>query len=221
LIASKRPLLWLGGVPAACGVALGLACWVADQLPYDGRLALQLAGWFGNIGGTWLVLAFGLGGWSGSYRRAALAGPLGLGCAVVVYYAGILLSGSRDQIPGRHLLSIGALWLGCALAAGLCFALLGAVWRSQSGWKSSLAVGILCGAMAGENLFYLLQTLPYLANQFSIVMLLELAAALILPWLLLRKPRAALAASAWTLALSIFGILLVNGLEQFFRARGG
>jgi hypothetical protein len=109
-----------------------------------------------NSGSGWAVLAFVAGAaWFRSpVWVVALAGTLLELGLVVGYYGSVIIR--YDQDPPSFW---AYMWAALALVTGPVFGVAGAWWRSGSGWRPVVAVGLLSGLFAGEGAVRL-ATLP-------------------------------------------------------------
>ncbi|MDQ1656768.1 MAG: hypothetical protein QOD41_1851 [Cryptosporangiaceae bacterium] len=144
---SYRPL----AVAAAAGLGWGVAC-----MFLQGILPGSLNSIVANSGAGWGVLAFAAGAvWHRSRLPVvALAGALVELGLVVGYYASVIVR--YDQDPPSFW---AYMWAALALVTGPVFGVAGAWWRSGSGWRPVVAVGLLSGLFAGEGAVRL-ATLP-------------------------------------------------------------
>ncbi len=175
-------------VTFAAGLLFGLACALADQLPYSPHLLLVAPVWLGNIAGLWLVAAFAAGALAPSLRVARLAAPLLLVSAVLAYYGFIVLAGTRASVALPTLLSTAVIWLLLGVGAGLVFGWLGFRWRKGTVRERRLLLSVVGLCLVVESLGYLLRAVPSPTNPYFVLYSIELAAGLLLPWLLARRP---------------------------------
>ncbi len=168
-------------VAVAIGALLGVACWWGD----DSRLAAIRV--LANTAGPWLLVAFA----AGSRARAALPGgalgAVALLAAILGYYLSIeLLDG--EQAADRVSLDAGSTWAIAAVPAGAFFGAAGAAWRA--GFATTLALGVLGGALFGEGLRILIDN-PQADLDYLVVPVAAIAGAFALPNLLLERRQAA------------------------------
>jgi hypothetical protein len=166
------------------GIALGLFSVVGDRLPADTPLHVIVA--LANAAGAWFVTAFAVGSLQGDRSRGAAAASLALAIAVVVYYAGIYAGGNEVA----DLVRMAGAWLLIAAVVGPLLGVAGAVWSRGDARGRGLAVSLLGGLLLAEAAQRLIQVEAWtgldLARSDIQVGLVDLAAALLLPALLLR-----------------------------------
>jgi len=193
-------LLALGG-----GLALGIVSRLGDGLP-------PALAWLVNIGGPWLALAFALGALAGAPRRGLVYGIVTLVSAVAGYYGWMHVVEGQANLA--YLVHIAAFWLAVALVGGAVFGLAGAAWRGGRWWPRVIAAALLSATLAGESVDLLAR--PYDAAQKAVIGI-ELLAALLLPWLLLRERRATLMAALLTGGGAVLALGALVALRMLLR----
>jgi len=191
------------------GCALGIVSRLGDWLP-------PALAWLVNIGGPWLALAFALGALTRSVCQGALYGALALIGAVVGYYGWMHIVERQANLA--YLTSIAAVWFAVAIVGGAVFGTAGASWRARRWWRGAIGVALLSGALAGESL--LLLPRPYNITQKG-VFVVELTAALLLPWVLLRERRSRIMALLFTIGGTIIASGVIVGIKVVFRVVTG
>ena len=195
-VRGDRPWLpWLEA--AAAGSLLGLLSLAGDSAPGPLRA-------FANAGCPWLVLAFLVGARMRTRGSGTAAGALVLVIAVLTYY-GV----RRTAVHGFPDLVRWPVPSWC-FVAGLGGAALGA---AGAAWRRGLApiggVATLVGCLAAEVSF--LATHSKIEDAQALVVV-EAAAALSLPWVLLPLRRSSVLAAALGLALGAVGWAGIVGL---------
>jgi uncharacterized protein DUF6518 len=152
------------------GLALGVATRFVYELPREWH-------WLAKVGVPWLAAAFLVGALARRPARGAAFGAAALVAATVVYYAILgLVQHAYEVSP------VGLGWLVVAVPGGAAFGALGALWAS--GRARVLAVSVLAASFGGEALlFALLVPGPGRPGTYL------LAAAMAVPFLLLRRAR--------------------------------
>jgi uncharacterized protein DUF6518 len=169
-------------------LALGLGAWAADRVTSDSDLALVRS--LGHLPGPWLAGAFVVGVAARRWPAGAVLAGVALALGVIVYYGMISLAGDR---PGSSLSEATQLWLAVAVAAGPPFGIAGATWSAGPASLKPLAVGALCGAFAGEALYFALEY--EMLSNFSLsdppntIAVLGFGLAATTPFVMLRRPR--------------------------------
>ena len=158
----------------AVGLLLGAASHLGDELHHSWAA-------IANIGGPWVASAFWAGSGARSATRGMLRGAGALVVALVAYYAT-----KRLLDPGPIALDLlrrdGPYWLILAAVAGPLFGLLGARWRSGKGWRRSVPVALLGGALVAEGLRVPTLFFPGVAT--TVTATLEILAGLTAAWAL-------------------------------------
>lgn len=193
---ARRSMPRLIAVAIGIGLLLGAASRFGNSLP-------EVPAWLFNGGAPWLLVAFFVGAGTRSRWSGSLFGALTLACAVVGYFGYARLVAGQANLPAaaqsaRPLLAV-------ALVGGPLLGCAGGLWRDSAGWPRTLAVAALSAVLTDEAVFLLLrgyQQMPWI--RWLIV--LELALAVALPWLLLGRRGQALR------ALLLAGGLVVAGL---------
>ena len=106
-----------------------------------------------STGLSWAGAAVVLGALSSRLGRAAAAGATVLAGAVVAYYCGIWLLGTRPQASPADLTRSGVVWSIAAATAGPIAGLLGWLARRGSTTQRPLAWGALGGLLLSQGLF--------------------------------------------------------------------
>jgi hypothetical protein len=171
-VAARRDSL---ATALVAGALLGLATRYVYELPREWH-------WLAQVGVPWLAAAFAVGALARRPARGAVNGAAALVSATVVYYAILaFVQHAYDVSP------VGLGWLVVALPGGAAFGALGAVYAG--GRARVLATALLAASFGGEAiLFALLVHHPGRAGTYL------LAAAMAVPFLLLRRARERLAA---------------------------
>ena len=162
---------------AAAGLVLGVATRLVYELPREWH-------WLAKVGVPWLAAAFLVGALARRPWRGAVLGATALVAATLVYYAILgLVQHAYEVSP------VGLGWLLVAVPGGAGFGALGALWASGR-WRV-VGVAVLAASFGGEAaLFALLVPGPGRPGTYL------LAAAMAVPFLLLRRARERLAALA-------------------------
>lgn len=177
------------------GVLLGVLSRLGDMLP--GPLA-----WPFNMASPWLAVAFLAGSLGRKLGWGAICGTLALVAAVGAYYG--YMHFVENQANASYLRHVAAPWLAVAFLGGPLFGLAGVLWRTTGAGRIRIpAVALLTGALAAESALLLLR--PFDPATRAVIGL-GLAAAAVLPWILLRGRREALLASALTAGFAVAGI---------------
>jgi hypothetical protein len=134
----------------------------------------------GSLGAPWLVCAFAVGAVVRGRRHAALAGSLALVAAVFTYY--VLESLVERRTGLGYAVPIGFAWSLAAIVVGAAFGFLGGLWRDHRR-GASLAAGVISGALVGEALLLL----AWRSDAERPVLVSELIAGLVLPFVLARR----------------------------------
>jgi hypothetical protein len=180
------------------GVALGLASQEADAVVRHGR-------WIAALGVPLLAVCWAAGALAGRSVAGAIAGAVTMTTATATYYVLHVhhFGAERRMVP----IIVG--WAAASLAAGALFGLAGGAWRSRGTHARVAAVAMLAGALCGEALL--------LAGEWPArvtpLLYAELAAAVVLPFLLVRPWRALPAA----LALTALAALVLGAAEHEVR----
>lgn len=188
-------------VAVGSGAVLGVLSRLGDGLPAG------LAG-LSDIGGPWLVLAFALGALGHRPRRSAALGAASLACAAASYYGYVeFVQGGAAPV---HLVSLALFWVMVGLGSGAVFGLAGRCWRWGSSWARVGAVSGLTGALVGESLLQATRTAPQIW-----LVVAELTAGLIAPWVLFRARELTTRAAAVGLAVATpAGIVVTAALSS-------
>ncbi len=194
------------GAMSRPAIALGAALLLAVAAHAASRVRPGLR-WGEALGAPWLVVAFAVGALVGARRPAARWGAAALALATVGYYAIALGAGIGFRAP------VALAWLGTAAVAGAAFALAGAAWRTGAAWAAALPAG----ALAGEAL---LLTQVWDGRAAAFVLGAELAAGLLLPFVLVRRAAALPAAVGLTLAAALVLGLAEAEVREALRAAG-
>ncbi len=185
------------------GAALGIVSRLGDGLP-------PALVWLVNIGGPWLAVAFAMGARGRTPRGGAIQGGITLVSAVIGYYGWMHVVEHEANLA--YLRHIAAYWLAVAVAGGALFGVAGAVWRRREGWPRVGAVALLSAALAGESALVLLRALGSPDPGQKVVMGIELAVALGLPWALLRERRATIHALLLTISGTVVAAAAAAGI---------
>jgi hypothetical protein len=201
------------GASITGGVLIGAAAWVADQLGYPWTALIPA-----NAIGAWIGAAFALGASARTVPTGALRGLIGLLCAVAAYY---VLTGTF----GEGFRSIGAshaatVWGAVALIAGPIAGAAGGAWRHTTGWPRAIAVALLSAALIAEAVVFgagRINSVDRLVHDVgALVLVVEAAIGLALPWLLLR-PSERLRGYAATAAVTAAGLVALGPVVTFVR----
>jgi hypothetical protein len=154
----------------AAGLVLGVVTRFVYELPREWH-------WLAKVGVPWLAAAFFVGALTRRPGRGAALGAAALVAATLVYYAILgLVQHAYEVSP------VGLGWLVVAVPGGAAFGALGALWAS--GRARVLAAAVLAAALGGEAvLFALLVPGPGRPGTYL------LAAAIAVPFVLLRRAR--------------------------------
>lgn len=205
-------------VPGGVGACLGLLAVAVDRLPGEAGLVATVAA-LATTGLGWGVAALVLGARAGSWRRAAVRGPVVLLAATAAYYGLIVLTGARQDAGTGAQLRAAAVWAAASLLAGPVLGGLGWLLRSGTPAGSATAAGVLGGVLAGQGLTYLVADpatilrMPPSSWSLTVLLMVLLPAAGALWWGLRRgRPgpavaallvAAALGAAGWAAILSL------------------
>jgi Family of unknown function (DUF6518) len=165
------------------GLVLGVATGFVYELPREWH-------WLAKVGVPWLAAAFFAGALARRPGRGAAFGAAALVTATLVYYAILgLVQHAYEVSP------VGLGWIVVAVPGGAAFGALGALYAS--GRARVLATSVLAASFGGEAvLFALLVHHPGRAGTYL------LAAAMALPFLLLRLARERLLALGAAMVLA-------------------
>ncbi|HKO32432.1 MAG TPA: DUF6518 family protein [Candidatus Limnocylindria bacterium] len=168
------------------GLALGLFSGFGDRLPADTVLHVVVA--LANAAGPWLVTAFVVGAMAGAPLAGAITASAALVAAVAVYYLTIYIAGNTVADLARS----AGVWLGVSVVVGPLLGAAGGAWaRPRRPFDRVGAVALLGGTLAAEAILRLIQVEAWtgldLARTDIHVGLIELAAAVVLPILLLSR----------------------------------
>jgi hypothetical protein len=154
----------------AGGLVLGVATRFVYELPHEWH-------WLAKVGVPWLAAAFAIGALARRASRGAILGATALVAATLVYYAILgLVQHAYEVSP------VGLGWLVVAVPGGAAFGALGALYAS--GRARVLATSVLAASFGGEAVLFAL--LVHHAGRAGTYLL---AAAMALPFLLLRRWR--------------------------------
>ena len=192
----RAVLAALAAVPL--GVALGALNQEADALVRHGR-------WLGALGVPLLAVCWAAGAVAGRGLAGAVAGAVTMTTATAAYY----VLHVHHFGASLRLLAVIAGWGAASLVAGAAFGFAGGAWRGGDVRARVLAVALLAGALAGEALL-LVNEWP---ARVSPLLHAELAAAVVLPFLLVRPWRALPAA----IVLSAAAALVLGAAEHEVR----
>ncbi|HEX5578553.1 MAG TPA: DUF6518 family protein [Candidatus Limnocylindria bacterium] len=201
----RRPIGRYALLALVSGIALGLFSGFGDRLPPDTPLHVVVA--LANAAGPWLVTAFAVGAMAGAPATGALTATAALVAAVAVYYLSIYLMGNAVA----DLVRTAGVWLAVSVVVGPLLGAAGGAWvRPRAPRHRIGAVGLLAGILAAEAILRLIQVEAWtgldLARTDIQVGLIELAAAVVVPAVLLRpdeRLRGYLAAAIATAAAAI------------------
>jgi hypothetical protein len=201
------------GTSIAVGAGLGAAAWSTDQLGYPWTALLPF-----NAIGAWVAVAFALGASARTIPTGALRGVIGLLSAVAAYYVlnGILGSGFR-AIGASHAATV---WGSVALLAGPAFGVAGSAWRHGHGWGRAIGVAALSAALIAEGFVFGAQRLVHIgqlpSDPGAVVLAVEAAIGVALPWLLLRRVERR-AGYAAVLVLAVVAAVSIGPLTSMLR----
>jgi hypothetical protein len=191
----RRPRRDSPTVALAAGLALGLVTRYVYELPHEWH-------WLARVGVPWLAAAFAIGALARRPGRGALNGAVGLVAATVVYYVPSILGLTRIVYEASP---VGLGWLAVAVPGGAAFGALGSTYTR--GRARVIAVAVLTASFAGEAiLFALLVPHPGRAGTYL------LAAAMALPFLLLRRASERLRALAASAVLAGAALIAEGGV---------
>jgi hypothetical protein len=175
------------------GLVLGVATRFVYELPREWH-------WLAKVGVPWLAAAFLVGALARRPGRGAGFGAAALVAATLVYYAILgLVQHAYEVSP------VGLGWLVVALPGGAAFGALGALYAS--GRARVLTTSALAASFGGEAvLFALLVHHPGRAGTYL------LAAAMALPFLLLRRARERLLALGAGMLLAGAAVVAEGGV---------
>ncbi len=167
----------------ALGALLGLAAWSADQLAYPWSVLIPA-----NTVAVWVAVAFAAGALGVSIVGGAIRGLTALLAAVVVYEA---LTGTLGYgVSSGGAVHASLVWGATATVIGPVFGSAGATWRGSRGRARAIAVAVLGAAFIAEGLVFgaprLVVVDELVHDPGAIVLGLEMAIGLAIPWLLLR-----------------------------------
>lgn len=211
-----------GAIVALLAVSLGFLAWAADQVSFQSSASL-IAGLAGNLPSQWLVVAFVCGAVVRGSIRAPVVGFVALAIAVFVYYGAIAVSDDRSGIPLERPVLV---WSAVALVAGPMYGWAGRTWLEGANRLRPWAVALLAGAILGEAL-YLFDELDVfgggsLRDAASIVAVVEVGVALVLPVVMLRRVRQRVIALAATLVCAVFAYVaiavVISEVNRFLRS---
>jgi hypothetical protein len=178
----RPPVATLVAVVAVAGVALGALSHLGDRT--DNIVVLYAF----NVGGPWVVAAFAVGAWLGARNatatQAASAAVATLVLADVVYYvAGWRIGTYSTGLALRNTV----LWAAASLVVGGPAAAGGWAWARRMPRWGDVGVGLMAGALAGEAIW----VVRHVVHDERV--LVEVAVALVLAWVLARHGSRALA----------------------------
>src|SRR4051812_8637569 len=197
--ARRHPFL----AAVVAGLVLGVVTRLVYELPREWH-------WLAQVGVPWLAAAFLVGAPARRPGRGAAFGAAALVAATVVYYLPSMLDYGRFSYEANP---VGLGWLAIAVPGGACFGALGALWAS--GRARVIAVSVLAASFGGEALlFALLVHHPGRAGTYL------LAAAMAVPFLLLRRARERLMALGAGAVLAGAAVLAEGGVVVVTRYVG-
>ncbi len=196
-----RPLAAIG-----LGALLGLAAWSADQLAYPWSVLIPA-----NTVAAWVAVAFAAGALGVSVVGGAIRGLAALLAAVVVYEA---LTGTLGYgVSSGGAVHASLVWGAAASVIGPVFGVAGATWRGGRGRARAIAVAVLGAAFIAEGLVFgaprlvVVNELAY--DPGAILLGLETAVGLAIPWFLLRPGER----RTGYVALAVFGVVAALAIE--------
>jgi Family of unknown function (DUF6518) len=164
------------GTGIALGIALGSLAWLSDQLEYPYSALIPA-----NAIGAWLGLGFILGASAKTIPTGALRGLVGLLSAVGAYYLLISVSEAGFRLIGAP--HAATTWGAVGLIAGPIFGAAGGAWRHWTGTGRALAVAVLAASLVAEGVAF---GELRLGDIGGILLLVEVAIGLVVPYALLR-----------------------------------
>lgn len=172
------PAVFATGLGFAVAVTGGAAWGVACRLGMDGGGVIY---WVCNLASPWLVVAFIAGALARHPAAGLIFGAAALAAGMVAYYDPTHSFGG-DLIYAR---ATAEFWMLMALASGSVLGWAGATWRSghPARW---LAVSLVSGLLAAESLVALSGHVYLQDNVDRAYFVGSLAAATMLPFVLLR-----------------------------------
>jgi Family of unknown function (DUF6518) len=190
-------------VAGAAGLVLGLATRYVWELPREWH-------WLAKVGVPWLAAAFAVGVLARDARRGAVNGAAALVAAVAIYYAPSIVGLTHTSYASNP---VGLGWIFVGAPGGGLFGMLGALYAR--GRARVIAASVLSACFAGEAvLFALLVQHPGRAGTYL------LAAAMALPFLLLRRARERLTAVAAGAVLAGAALVAEGGVFVITRYVG-
>ncbi|HKP90922.1 MAG TPA: DUF6518 family protein [Thermoleophilaceae bacterium] len=185
------------------GLVLGLATRYVWELPREWH-------WLAKVGVPWLAAAFAVGALTREPRRGAVNGAAALVAAVVVYYLPAILGLTHTSYASNP---VGLGWIGVGAPGGALFGALGALYAA--GRARVVATTVLAAALGGEAiLFALLVPSPGRPGTYL------LAAAIAVPFLLLRRARERALAVCGTALLAGAAVVAEGGVFAVTRYVG-
>lgn len=212
---ARRPvLLALAVVAAAIGLGV-IARWAAGAglIAFAGPVAEpagRLSAWAIALGAPWLAVAWVLGTLARSLWGGALTGAAALVGGTAAWYAVTVYRQGYDAVDYAVSMSIG--WASAAVVAGAVFGAAGTLWRrGPSDVARAVGAAVLAGALIGESVLLVTQ---WDGRAARVVLTVELLAGIVLPALLLRRHRNAMALA---LVLTAAVALVAAGAEHLVR----
>jgi hypothetical protein len=196
------------------GIALGLFSALGDRLPADTPLHVLVA--LANAAGPWLAVAFTVGAVARRPWAGAVAAAASLVVAIIVYYLGIYVAGNSVGDLAR----VAGVWLAAAFMVGPALGACGAIWVGHRRWRVA-AGAALPGVLLAEACQRLIQVEAWtgldLTRTDIQVGIIETAAGLLLPLLLLRRGER-VTGYAISVAVGIVGFGCLWGATALIRA---
>jgi hypothetical protein len=201
------------------GVGVGLFSSRADFLPPETPLHVLVA--MGNAIGPWVAVAFLAGAIQGDARRGAVGGAVALMAGVTTYYLAALLFWGHG-VPS-FLSQLFAVWLVVGLVAGSVTGAAAGGWAVHDRFRW-IGPALLAGALLAEAAYRFIEVEGWLGIDLARtgvqVALIDSIAALVVPALLLKRPRW-LVAYAGSVAIGAAGLLVIVGVEWVIRTSLG
>lgn len=203
------------------GLILGVISSYGDTLFNNGQfdIVLLVTGYF-NTATVWGITAFLIGGKTENKKLAALLGVIVLIFAVVSYYSYGVLFGNRNDIPIITILKTAGLWALVGIVIGSIYGIAGSIYKyTLKATQKVISVGLLSVLILAENGFFLYQGKEYLSqlNPLEILNIIMFILGIVLPFILLKDFKKALATTLISLILSIIAAMILSQILILIR----
>lgn len=196
-----RRARWPSAIAPSVALGVGLVAGALILVAHESRNAIVVAG---DIGGPWVLAAFGVGTISRSRGIAALAGAVAMVAMLIGYYG---VAGLDEGVETAHAFRF---WLAVALAAGPALGFVG--WHALSSRPvvRVLSIALLAGYLVAEGYVFW-------SYGHRLVPAAEIAAGLTVSAFLPARPRHRLLALASTAAFAAIAIASIGEIQAVYR----